>query len=192
MATTILHVGEDLCRRIPVMETAGFVVFQSEVEIRALHTAFNREGDYSAVVFHNDIAAVPEDAVEETRSHSEAPLVLFQNPTVASNDEEFDLVIPALTSPNVWLQKLRDLIQASRETCERSRQLRQDCADVRAKSRSLRLKAAHTRILPIDPDALWRGNDSDGHPDSKLPKESRPDGFGENAGKQLRSGAGEG
>lgn len=182
MATTILHIGDDLCRRIPVMETAGFLVFRSKGEIPAIHTAFNREEDYAAVVFHNDIAAVSEDAVQETRSLSEAPLVLFQNPTVASNDSEFDLVIPALTPPNVWLEKLQELIQAFRETCERSVQLRNDCADLRAKSQSLLLKTAHNRVPPIDADALWRGRDGDGRRDSKHPEEVRPDDFSEKAG----------
>ena len=164
------------------MEAAGFVVFQAKVEISALHSALDREEDYSAVVFQNDIAAVPEEAVEETRSHSEAPIILFQNPTVASNDEEFDLIIPALTPPNVWLQKLRDVIQASRESRKSSRQLSEDCADVRAKSQSLRLKSAHNRVPPIDASALWRGNDADVLPDSKPPEESRPDDFSEKAG----------
>lgn len=180
MATTILYVGEDLRRRIPVMETAGFVVFQSEVKIKAIHIAFDREKDYSAIVFHNDIAAVPEDAVQETRSLSDAPVVLFQNLTVAC-DGEFDLVIPALTPPDIWLQKLRDVIQASRGVRERSVQLRKDCADVRSKSQNLRLKSSRARILPIDPDALWRG-DGDGHPESKPPEELHPDGLGEKAG----------
>lgn len=182
MATTILHVGDDLCRRIPVMETAGFLVFRSKVEIPAIRTAFNREEDYSAVVFHNDIAAVPEEAVQETRSLSEAPLVLFQNPTVASNDDEFDLVIPALTPPNVWLEKLRELIHTSRETCERSLQLRKDCATLSANSQSFQLRSAHNRVSPIDPDALWRGRDGDGRRESKLPEEARPDDFSEKAG----------
>lgn len=181
MATTILHVGEDLCRRIPVMETAGFVVFQSEVKIKAIHVAFDREEDYSAVVFQNDIAAVPEDAVQETRSLSEAPFVLFQNPTVAC-DGEFDLVIPALTPPDIWLQKLRDVIQVCREVRERTLKLRKDCADAVSSSRNLRARCASAVVPPIDPNALWRGSDGDGHPESKPPEELHPDGLGEKAG----------
>ena len=157
------------------MQTAGFLVFHCNAEIPAVDTAFDRGEDYSAVVFHNDIAAVPEDAVQETRSLSEAPFVLFQNPTIASNEEEFDLVIPALTPPDLWLQKLREVIHASRK-------LREDGAAVRSPSQSLRLKSSRNRILPIDPEALWRGSDSDGLPDAKPPEESRPGKFGEKAG----------
>lgn len=182
MATNILHVGEDLCRRIPVMQTAGFVVLRSEVKILAIHAAFDREEDYSAVVFHNDIAAVSEEAVHETRTLTEAPFVLFQNPTNACDDGEFDLVVPALTPPDVWLQKLREVIQASREIREHSRTLRKDSAAAVSSSRELRARCAISRVPPFDPDVLWRGRDGDGLPESKPPEELRPDELGEKAG----------
>lgn len=175
MATsTILHIGEDVCQRIPVMETAGFAVFQSPCSIPAIHTAFDREEDYSAVVFHTDIAAVPEVAVRETRDLSEAPLVLFQNPTITCDEGEFDLVIPALTPPDIWLEKLRDVIQACREARERSMQLREDCAAVRSMSRALRARSVRNRVAPIDPDALWRHEDAGSLPESKPPEDFRP------------------
>jgi hypothetical protein len=167
-ALSVLHIGDDLCRRIPVMETAGFVVYQSEVKIPAIHIAFEREEGYSAVVFHNDIAAVPEDVVNEARLLSEAPFVLFQNPTVPSNEVEFDLVIPSLTTPDVWLLKLRELIQASRQAREESIQLRQDCAAARSKSQELRLASARKRVPPIGPDAICS------FPESKPPQEAAP------------------
>lgn len=181
-ASTVLHIGDDFCRRIPVMETAGFVVYQSEVKIPAIHIAFEREEDYSAVVFHNDIAAIPEDAVQETRSLSEAPFVLFQNPTVASNEEEFDLVIPPLTSPDVWLLKLRELIQASRQAREESIQLRQDCAAARSKSQELRSASARKRVPPMGPDAIWRGSSAGSFPDSKPPQAAAPTNSAKKAG----------
>lgn len=172
MATaTILHIGEDICQRIPVMKTAGFAVFESPCSIPAIHTAFDREEDYSAVVFHNDIAAVLEDTVREARDLSDAPLVLFQNPTIICDDGEFDLVIPALTPPDIWLEKLRELIQTSREICEDSHQLRQECAVIQSQSRALRLRSVRNRVSPIDPDALWRGDDTGSLPDGKPPEE---------------------
>lgn len=180
--STILHIGDDLCRRILVMETAGFVVFQSEVTIPAIHIAFTRKEDYSAVVFHNDIAAVPEDAVHEARSLSEAPLVLFQNPTVASNEAEFELVIPSLTSPDVWLLRLRDVIEASQESRNRSLQLRRDCKAIRSKSHDLRSTSARSLVPSLDSDAPWRGSGADELPDSKPPQDVRPAKFGEKAG----------
>jgi hypothetical protein len=173
-ALSVLHIGDDLCRRIPVMETAGFVVYQSEVKIPAIHIAFEREEGYSAVVFHNDIAAVPEDVVNEARLLSEAPFVLFQNPTVPSNEVEFDLVIPSLTTPDVWLLKLRELIQASRQILEDSIHLRQDCAATRSKSQQLRLASARKRVPPIDPDAIWRGSSIGSFPESKPPQAAAP------------------
>ena len=171
-APTVLHIGEDLCRRIPVMETAGFVVHQSEVKISAIHIAFEREADYSAVVFHNDVAAIPEDAVNEARSLSQAPFVLFQNPTVPSDEVQFDLVVPSLTSPDVWLLKLRKLIQDSRQIREDTNQLRQDCTAT--KSQELRLASARKRVRPVGPDAIWRGSSAGSFPESKPPQAAAP------------------
>lgn len=171
MATsTVLHVGDDLCQRIPVMQTAGFIVFQSECAIPAIHHAFGRGGGFSAVIFHSDISAPPAPAIRETRALSPAPFVLFQNPTVICDDSEFDLIIPALTPLDIWLEKLREIIQAARELCERSQQLRFDCAAVRSESQAILAKSLRNRVSPIDPEALWRG-ESDGKP----PEASRPE-----------------
>lgn len=175
--TTILHVGDDLCQRIPVMQTAGFIVFQSECSIPAIHQAFEREDSFSAVIFHSDISAPPEPALRETRALSPAPFVLFQNPTVVCDNEPFDLIIPALTPPDIWLEKLREIVQAARELCERSQQLRLDCAALRSQSQAIRATSIRNRVSPIDPDALWRG-DSDGKP----PQESSPRNNREKAG----------
>jgi hypothetical protein len=181
--TTILHIGEDLCQRIPVMEAAGFVVFQSDCFVLAVQSAFAREEEYSAIIFHNDFAAIPENTVHEARDLSEAPLILFQNPTIDCNDGDFDLVVPALTPPDIWLEKLREVIQAARETGQRSARLREDCGAARSRRKELRQRTVGNRVSPISPDALWRGDDDAGSlPDPKPPEESRPPGRREKAG----------
>ena len=172
--TTILHIGEDICQRIPVMETAGLVVVQSEMAVPAIRTVFNRGDIFSAVIFHSDLSAPPGPAVCETRNLCEAPFVLFQNPAVQCDEADFNLVIPPLTPPTIWLQKLVEIIEASRELCEQSAQLRQDCAAARNKSETLRAASARNRVCPIDPDALWNG-ETGAIPDFKPPEESRSD-----------------
>jgi hypothetical protein len=175
MATTIiLHVGEDLCQRIPVLETAGLVVQQTETDIPAIRAAFSHGDTFSAVLFHSDISAPSQSAARETRTLSQAPLVLFQNPAAACDENEFNLVIPPLTPPAVWLQQLCELIEQCRGLRERSGQLRLDCATIRSQSDLLRARPAHNRIGPIDPDALWNG-ETGAIPESKPPEEARPD-----------------
>ena len=175
MATaTILHVGEDLCQRIPVMETAGLTVLQSETAISAIHSAFDQVDTFSAVIFHSDIAAPPEPTVQETRTLCEAPLVLFQNPAVSCDETDFNLVIPPLTPPAIWLQKLLEVIQSSRELCEHSARLGQECGAVRSRSARLRAESARNRRCPIDAEALWNG-EVGGIPEGKAPENARPE-----------------
>jgi hypothetical protein len=171
MATaTILHIGEDVCRRIPVIQTAGFAVFQSEISIPAIRTAFDHGDTFSAVVFHSDISSPPELTVHEARNLSQAPFILFQNPAVICDETDFNLVIPPLTPPAIWLQKLVEVIQASRKLCEQSAQLRKDSAAIRTQSQTLRAQSARNRVCPTDPDALWNGENG-GIPDPKRPEE---------------------
>lgn len=181
-AATILHVGEDICQRIPVMETAGFVVRQSEIAVPAIHRVFENGDGISAVIFHSDISAPPEPTVRETRSLTDAPLVLFENPAVNCDESEFNLVIPPLTPPAIWLKKLSEVVEASRELRKGSAHLQQDCREVRSRSAELRAESAHNRICPIDSEALWNG-ESGSIAESKPPEEERgPDGLREKAG----------
>lgn len=171
---TILHVGEDFCQRIPVMETAGLIVLQSEMSTPAIHSVFGRGETFSAVVFHSDIVAPPEPTVHETRTLCEAPLVLFQNPAVVCEETDFNLVIPSLTPPAIWLQKLLEVIEASRELRDSSAQLRQDCSAIRSQSMRLRVESARKRKCPIDPEAIWNGENG-GSADGEAPEIAHPE-----------------
>ena len=172
--TTILHIGEDLCQRSPVMETVGLVVVQTEIDIPAIRRAFDDGHTFSSVVFQSDISSPPQPTVRETRRLTEAPFVLFQNPAVICDEDEFNLVVPPLTPPAVWLQKLVQLIEDSRRLCRESAQLRRDCAAIRSSSEVLRANSARNRVLPVDPEALWNGEPG-AKPEPKPPQESRPE-----------------
>lgn len=156
-SSSILHIGEDFCRRIPIIENAGFAVLQTEITLPAIHAVFDRGDTFSAVVFHSDFQAPPQIIVGETRTLSAAPFVLFQNPTIACDDTDFDLVIPVLTSPAIWLSKLRDAIEASIRLRDASLRLRVDCNAERSRSRSLLEQSNRICKFPIDPGAPWRG-----------------------------------
>lgn len=156
MATAaLLYVGDDFFHRIPVMEKAGLAVVSSEDSISTIQTALGNGIAFSAITFHCDFFLIPPEIVQTARTHSASPLVLFSNPLLNCDESEFDLVIPAMTPPTLWIQKLRELIQASILLRERSVQLRQDCLETRFHSEALRLESGRLCQHPIDADALW-------------------------------------
>jgi hypothetical protein len=116
--STILHVGNDVCQRIPVMRTASFAVLQSEDSVPAILKAILGGDSFSAITFDADIST-PSSVVRAARRLSAAPLVQFENPSVYYDRSYFDLVIPTLTHPSYWLKKLHDVIEASRVQRER-------------------------------------------------------------------------
>lgn len=171
--TTILHIGEDVCQRIPVIESAGFVVLKCEIALPAIRTAFDHGDNFSAILFHSDISAPPVPTVRETRSLSQAPLILFQNPAIICNETDFNLVIPPLTPPALWLKSLKEAVLASIQGREYSHQLRKDCKEAQAWSRSLRESSARNCRYAIDPDSFWR-SESSSATDSAHEEDSRP------------------
>jgi len=115
MATaTILHVGRDICQRIPLMGSGGFAVSQSEDSVRAIRKVFAAGDSYSAITFHTDVFAPSEDSVWVARSLSAAPFVLFENPSFYyCNKSDFDIVIPACARPSCWLKMLHDAVRSN-------------------------------------------------------------------------------
>jgi hypothetical protein len=160
-AATILYVGDDICHRIPVMESNGILVFRSECTVGGLRTSFAKGDLFSAITFHNDIAAPSDKVVSAARELCRAPLVLFRNYSIDCDDAAFDLVIPVPALPEVWSKTLAQAIRDSRKTHQYSRQLRADCVSVRERSRSLREIAARNQGSPVDYDALFRGDDTE-------------------------------
>lgn len=156
-SSSVLHIGEDFCRRIPVIENAGFAVMQTNAALPAIHAAFDRRNVFSAVLFHSDFHAPPQNIVHEVRTLSAVPFVLFQNPTIGFDVADFDLVIPVLTPPAIWLRKLRDVIEASIKLRDFSLRLREETQAERARSKSLLEQSDRICKSLIDPDALWRG-----------------------------------
>jgi len=161
-AAAVLYVGDDVCHRIPVMESAGIVVLRAECSIAGVRRSLARAKLLSAVTFHNDLFPPARAVVSTAREFSRAPLILFRNPFVECDDRLFDLVLP-VGSPAVWSKSLAQTLEESRRICEASRQLRQDCEAARDWSQVLREVSKRNRICPIDEDTIFRpdeGNDS--------------------------------
>lgn len=153
-AATILHVGDDICHRIPVMERAGLSVVRSMCSVDAVQRELADGRLFSVITFHNDFDPPPDLVICATRTLSTAPLVLFENPTVSCGEGVFDFVIGGPTPPAVWLKSLRKAIDEARNLQQISQQLREECLDLRSTSERLRATAARNRENPID--TLWR------------------------------------
>jgi hypothetical protein len=155
VTATILYVGDDLCHRVPVMETNGMCVVRSACSVAAVRAALAKGDGLSAVTFHNDLFAPPEAVVSTAREMCKAPLILFESPAVDCDEQAFDFVIPAMP-PDVWTEALAEAIEQARRDQDRSRRLRRKRADAREWSRSLSENSALDRMSSFDRDAGFR------------------------------------
>lgn len=155
LTAPILYVGEDLCCRIPVIERYGARVRRVPCSARELRVALADTIEYSAVAFNEDLASIPHDVIAVACSYP-SPLVLFENPCISYDPACFDLIIPTLTPPALWLRTLQETINESRKLHAQSRALLLDVAAVRAETRVQRSRMHRLIGSPIDIDKLWR------------------------------------
>lgn len=156
-AAAVLHVGDDFCHRIPVLERNGVLVLRTECSVVGVRGSFAKGDLFSAVTFHNDVLPPLGAVVSTVRELSRAPLILFRNPTVDCDERPFDLVIDVDgTPPAVWSKTLREAIEESRKLREKSQQLCQDCAALGKVFQELRETISRNLVSPVDYDALFR------------------------------------
>ena len=136
MASTIIHFGADPCRRIPVLESAGFEVnVRSSVEL--LIEELQRQ-DAAAVAVPEQRGLKIKNLITEVRSCSLAPVILFESGLSQQLEAEFDLVIPVLTSPERWLQDIAKLIDRSKTVFREAQELRARSSALVNESRAVR------------------------------------------------------
>jgi hypothetical protein len=158
MATArILHVGDDTCHRIPVMERAGLEVCRTICSVDGVRGALAGNENFSALAFHVDVDPIPDGVLTVARSLA-SPLVLFESPGVEYDPQSFDLIIPTQTPPLTWLQCLQAVIRNSQELRTSSRQLRNNSAVVRSDFRAICATIHRQLVSPIDVDSIWRGD----------------------------------
>jgi hypothetical protein len=153
----ILHVGDDVQLRIPVMQWAGLTVLRCECSIAPIRDTLTRKEAIDAIVFQTEGDMFAPAILTTVRFLSKAPLVLFQHALTVFERDTFDLIIPPITPPVVWLQELADEIKASRRLQTLSRELCKQASAVCSHSQRTREMAARNCMSPINPDALWRG-----------------------------------
>lgn len=151
MADRILHFGSDDCNRVIVLRRAGYSV-DACLTLPHLHSAFNGDGEFAAVVMSEAHELVRRDALTLVRSRSSAPVILFEHTNYCPDEAAFDLVIRNLTPVREWLDSIAATIEFSRALCaqskvirERSSALLQEVAATREESNEIRQRSARIR-----------------------------------------------
>jgi hypothetical protein len=108
----VLSFGYDACHRWAVLRLAGFTVNQCG-STRELREHLMGSHDVDAVIMVEDIVSVPPEVIVAARSYFTGPLVLFEGRYPVKHQDGFDLCIPILTRPEVWLPKIDELAKTS-------------------------------------------------------------------------------
>lgn len=140
MAARLLHFGPDDCNRLIVLQSAGYAVDLCS-SFQDLQSAFDGSLRPDAVLMTANGDTVHREAISLVRSYPPTPLILFERSGYSIQETEFDLVVPALTSPSEWLRKIADLIQYSRTLIVSSQQVREHSALIRKESELIRREA---------------------------------------------------
>ena len=113
MSRKILTFGYDACHRWAVLRLAGYTVHVCE-SIGELRDRLMKRAHVDAVIMVEDIVSVPPAAIAAARSYFNGPLVLFQARSGSAYRDSFDLCVPILSGPPVWLPKLESLLDSRR------------------------------------------------------------------------------
>lgn len=113
MSRKILTFGYDACHRWAVLRLAGFTVHVCE-SITELRERLMKRAHVDAVIMVEDIVSIPPEAIAAARSYFNGPLVLFQARSGSAYKDSFDLCVPILSGPSVWLPKLEALFDSNR------------------------------------------------------------------------------
>jgi CxxC-x17-CxxC domain-containing protein len=155
MAASILHFGQELCNRFPVLRNNGYSVHRYE-NIPDFRQALQSGMEYDAVSMPEIEEDVSGFVVQAARCYSPAPLILFRTGvpvtfqdgdeelprTQANLDADFDLIVPAAAPPLRWMADIGALIARSRalkrsaeRICERAVLLKRQTAEVIERTR---------------------------------------------------------
>ena len=135
MASSIVHVGRDDCARLLVLKTAGYDILDCGLSTRRLQKSLQLP--YEAIVVSESVGLVQSKALSLVGSQS-APVILFESVERILEPSGFDLVVPSLTSPEIWLERIEALLAKSKTLHKESQATRATSVELRATSNSLR------------------------------------------------------
>ncbi len=118
MSRKLLSFGYDACHRWAVLRLAGFTIDEcgsiQELRERLMRSHFMGSHSVEAVIMVEDILVLPPEAIVAARSYFTGPVVLFEGRTPTSHEDAFDLRVPVLTRPEVWLPQIDKLNETIR------------------------------------------------------------------------------
>lgn len=113
MPARVVHFGPDDCHRLMVLRSAGYTVEDCR-SLLQLRDALADGASPDAVLMSDGDGVSPQEAVGIARAHSSNPVILFRSTNMTYEDCRFDLVVPCLTPPEVWLNDVDALIEKRR------------------------------------------------------------------------------
>lgn len=118
MFARVIHFGPDECHRLMVLRSAGYLV-KDCLSVNQLRAVLETGDIPDAVLMSDCDGALASEVTAIARDHSARILVLFRNHNLAFEGPGFDLVVPCLTPPEVWLDELDVLIEKRRDAVGR-------------------------------------------------------------------------
>lgn len=111
MAANVLYFGPDECKRVRVLESAGYSVREYH-KIEELKSALESPSQPAAVVVSDVERPYAHPLVEIIHSRvRSAPVIIFPSRNEPELEESADLVIPPLTPPEEWLREIAELLE---------------------------------------------------------------------------------
>lgn len=118
MLARLIHFGPDDCHRLMVLRSAGYAVEECE-SLLQLGNTLSAGDSVEALLFSDGEGISPEAALAVAKALSSLPSILFRSTTQTYEESGFDLVVPSLTPPDVWLNDVDTLIERTRATVRR-------------------------------------------------------------------------
>jgi hypothetical protein len=106
----IIHFGEDSCHRLMVLEGVGYTVERCE-SIQDIEFYLRSPHLPDAVVISGELRKASRVATFLSNADLPLPAILFAGTDESYSESEYDLVIPALTSPSDWLTSIEETIE---------------------------------------------------------------------------------
>ena len=110
----IIHFGEDSCHRLMVLEGVGYSVERCE-SIENIEYYLRSPDPPDAIIISDEFGKASRVVAYLANVDLPIPLILFASTHEPDADSNFDLVIPALTSPSNWLSRIEEMIARFRD-----------------------------------------------------------------------------
>jgi CRP/FNR family transcriptional regulator len=110
MTARIVHFGIDDFDRLRTLRDAGYSVDSSN-SLTELQPLLNSSEHIDAVAITEPSGGVPGDVMSFVRSNSDVPLILFRGWNSSAVESEFNLVVPVLAPPDMWLREIAALTE---------------------------------------------------------------------------------